>query len=216
MLTRWCSLVVVLLVSNSAFGKQNETDPNIHYFHEGLVISPWELSLNYGKNSIDENGYASTVRNSLVLRAVEGKNGNDAIQLKWKPKDIKTEWGGIDKNILTATLTNTGGFIDLSSVKENAAIALDIMVLSPPKELVDWTIESEWNWKQRASFPLKNVLKKLPKKEWITVPIPLKCFDGGSVNFSKITSIMQLSTEGKMEIVLGDIRLSALPEGIGC
>ncbi|CAB9493645.1 putative glycoside hydrolase [Alteromonas macleodii] len=216
MLTRWCSLVVVLLVSNSAFGKQNETDANIHYFHEGLVISPWELSLNYGKNSIDENGYASTVRNSLVLRAVEGKNGNDAIQLKWKPKDIKTEWGGIDKNILTATLTNTGGFIDLSSVKENAAIALDIMVLSPPKELVDWTIESEWNWKQRASFPLKNVLKKLPKKEWITVPIPLKCFDGGSVNFSKITSIMQLSTEGKMEIVLGDIRLSALPEGIGC
>lgn len=216
MLTRWCSLVVVLLVSNSAFGKQNETDPNIHYFHEGLVISPWELSLNYGKNSIDENGYASTVRNSLVLRVVEGKNGNDAIQLKWKPKDIKTEWGGIDKNILTATLTNTGGFIDLSSVKENAAIALDIMVLSPPKELVDWTIESEWNWKQRASFPLKNVLKKLPKKEWITVPIPLKCFNGGSVNFSKITSIMQLSTEGKMEIVLGDIRLSALPEGIGC
>ncbi|BCO18818.1 hypothetical protein KUC3_16750 [Alteromonas sp. KC3] len=216
MLTRWCSLVVVLLVSNSAFGKQNETDPNIHYFHEGLVRSPWELSLNYGKNSIDENGYASTVRNSLVLRAVEGKNGNDAIQLKWKPKDIKTEWGGIDKNILTATLTNTGGFIDLSSVKENAAIALDIMVLSPPKELVDWTIESEWNWKQRASFPLKNVLKKLPKKEWVTVPIPLKCFNGGSVNFSKITSIMQLSTEGKMEIVLGDIRLSALPEGIGC
>ena len=216
MVSRWCVVAIAVLLSSSARGEQAETDPNIHYFYQGLVISPWELSLNYGKSLIDEEGVASTVRDSLVLKAVEGKSGNDGVQLKWNPKGIKTEWGGTNKNILTATLTNTGGSIDLSSVKDNAAIALDIMVLSPPKELVDWTIESEWNWKQRASFPLKHILKRLPQKEWVTLPIPLKCFDNGSINFSRITSIMQLSTEGKMNIVLGDIRLSALPATVGC
>lgn len=216
MIRRWYAVTIVLLISFGAFAKQDETDPNVHYFYNGVVVSPWELSLNYGKSRIDEEGFASTVRKSLVLRVAEGKNGNDAVQLNWKPKGIKTEWGETNKNILTATLTNTGGSIDLSSVKENAAIALDIMVLSPPKELVDWTIESEWNWKQRASFPLKHILKRLPKKEWVTLPIPLKCFDNDSINFSKITSIMQLSTEGKMNIVLGDIRLSAIPATVRC
>ena len=210
-----CLLIILSVVGISERALANP-DPNIHYFVDGLVIAPWELSLDYGKSQIDEEGKAATVRDSLVLKAVDGKNGNDAVQLKWKPKGIKTEWGGVNKNILTATLTNTGGSIDLSSVVNNAAITVDIMVMSPPKELVDWTIESEWNWKQRATFGLKHVLRKLPKKKWITLPIPLKCFGNGNVNFSKITSIMQLSTEGKMDVIVGDIRLTAVSEDAGC
>ena len=210
-----CLLIILPVVGISGRALANP-DPSIHYFVDGLVIAPWELSLEYGKSQIDEEGKAATVRNSLVLQAVDGKNGNDAVQLKWKPKGIKTEWGAVNKNILTATLTNRGGSIDLSSVVNNAAITVDIMVVSPPKELVDWTIESEWNWKQRATFGLKHVLRKLPKKKWVTLPIPLKCFGNGNVNFSKITSIMQLSTEGKMDVIVGDIRLTAVAEDAGC
>ncbi|MBU3021275.1 putative glycoside hydrolase [Aestuariibacter sp. A3R04] len=212
-------LSYVLVISMGAVASNRvlaNTDPNIHYFMDGLVVTPWELSLEYGKSQIDENGRAATLRDSLVLQAVDGKNGKDAVQLKWKPKGIKTEWGGVNRNILTATLTNRGGSIDLSSVVNNAAITVDIMVMSPPKELVDWTIESEWNWKQRATFGLKHVLRKLPKKKWVTLPIPLKCFGNGNVNFSKITSIMQLSTEGKMDVIVGDIRLTAVAEDVGC
>lgn len=211
------SYTLIILSFTTASGRAlANTDPTIHYFVDGLVIAPWEMSLEYGKSQIDEEGKAATVRDSLVLQAVDGKNGNDAVQLKWKPKGIKTEWGGINRNILTATLTNTGGSVDLSSVVNNAAIAVDIMVLSPPKELVDWTIESEWNWKQRGTFGLKHVLRKVPKKKWVTLPIPLKCFANGNVNFSKITSIMQLSTEGKMDVIIGDIRLAAVAEDAGC
>ncbi|GAB5379468.1 MAG: hypothetical protein Alis3KO_28640 [Aliiglaciecola sp.] len=191
-------------------------DPTIHYFVEGRVQAPWELSLEYGQRPIDEEGKASTVRNSLSLEAIENEAGTDVVKLTWKPKGIKNEWGAINESILTATMTNTQRWIDLSNIKDQAALAVDIRVIAPPKELVEWTLESEWNWQERASFPLKNVLKRLPKKKWVTIPIPLKCFDNSNLNFEKITSIMQLKTAGKMTIELGDIRLAAAPPNSSC
>lgn len=194
----------------------NTPDPTINYFIDGRVLVPWELSLEYGQQQIDEDGKASTVRESLSLEAVENDVGSDVVKLTWKPKGIKTEWGSINENILTATMTNSQRWIDLSSVKDQAALAVDVKVINPPKELVAWTLESEWNWKARASFPLKNVLRKLPKKKWVTIPIPLTCFDNGSLNFEKITSIMQLKTTGKMTLELGNIRLAAAPPNSSC
>lgn len=207
---------IVLATTFATFFASANSNPTIDYIVNGSAVTPWELALNYGQEKLDDNGEAKTTRGSLVLRPETNEERGEVVRLIWKPKGIKNEWGTIDKNILTATITNTMQMVDLSSVVSNAALTFDIKVNKAPKELVELTLESEWDWQQRASFPLKSVLKKIPAKEWVTLPIPLTCFSGGTLNFAKITSIMQLTTTGKMDVEISNIRLTATSESSSC
>lgn len=185
-------------------------DPNINYFVQGRSVTPWELSLQFGQVKLEGNN-GSTTRNSLVIKPATRNIENDIVSLTWRPKGIKTEWGGDDINVMTMNLMNTKAAVDLSSVKMDAALTFDVKVIQSPKELVTLSLESDWNWKSRSSFPLKQTLNRLPKKEWVSVPIPLRCFDNGTLDYEKITTIFMLQTAGKMKIELGDIKLTAFP-----
>ena len=185
-------------------------DPNINYFVQGRSVTPWELSLQFGQVKLEGNN-GSTTRNSLVIKPAIRTSENDVVSLTWRPKGIKNEWGGDDINVMTMNLMNTQTTVDLSNVKMDAALTFDVKVIQSPNELVTLTLQSNWNWKSRSAFPLKQVLSRLPKKKWVSVPIPLRCFDNGTLDFEKITTIFMLQTAGKMKIELGDIRLTAFP-----
>lgn len=198
----------LFVCSSSVFA--NTLDSNINYYINGKSVAPWDMSLAYGKVILAEST-GKTVMGSLMAKPASKKSENDALRLTWNPRGVKTEWGTVDKNVLTATLTNTQAQIDLSPVVQQAALAIDVKVIKRPKKLVDLTMECGWNWKCRSTIPLKEVLRKLPKKKWVTLPIPLRCFSNDNFDMSKVTSIMQLQTAGKMELELGDIRLTAFP-----
>lgn len=185
-------------------------DPTANYFIQGRSVNPWELSLQFGQVKLKGNS-GKTVRSSLVIEPASRNSENDVVKLTWKPKGIKTEWGSVDKNVMTLNLTNTQGSIDLSSVTNEAALAFDIKIIKAPKELVTLAMESNWDWKSRSEIPLKHVLTRLPKGEWLTLPIPIKCFDNGKLDFKKLTTLFMLQTSGRMQIELGDIRLTAYP-----
>lgn len=190
--------------------------PDINYFVQGRTIPPWELSLQFGQVKLDGNS-GKTTRSSLVIEPSTRNIKNDAVKLTWNPKGIKNQWGSIDTNVMTLNLTNTKSLIDLSSVKMEAALTFDVKIIRSPKELVTLFMESNWNWKTRSTFPLKQVFNRLPKKEWVTVPIPLRCFDNGKLDFEKISTVFMLQTAGKMKLELGDIRLTAFPaENVRC
>lgn len=180
------------------------------YFIKGKSILPWELSLQFRQVKL-ENNTGKTLRSSLVARPASKNGENDAIRLTWKPKGIKNEWGGEDKNILTATLTNFQKHTDLAEYKKDGVLLIDVKVLKAPRNLVELTMECAWNWKCRSTIPLKNILTKLPKKKWISLPIPLKCFDDGKFDFSKVTTSFMLYTGGKMDLEIGDVRVVNFP-----
>lgn len=209
-LTTRIGLVLVLVISFTNATAQG-LDPNMHYLIKANAVAPWELSLNFG-NTLFENGSASTVKASLAGEPATKEVENDSILLTWKKRSVENQWGGQDEGASTLNIMNKQGAIDLSSVKDQAALVFDIRVLKVPSERVELRMESNWSAKQRGSVPLKSVFKRLKKKQWITVPIPLQCFDNGDLDFSKITTIFMLHTEGKMRLELGDVRLSAFPQ----
>ena len=190
----------------------NPSDPNIHYIVAGRSIVPWELSLQFGKVMLDDQMAGETVRGSLAASPASRNSENDAIRFKWTPKGVKNEWGTDDVNVMTISLINRMQGVDLTAVLDQAALTMDVRVIKAPNKLVTITLESAWDWETRGDVPLKSVLRKIPKNEWVSVPIPLRCFlkDNQDLDLSAITGI-QLQTGGKMEIEISDLRLTAFP-----
>lgn len=186
-------------------------DPNINYIVAGNAVVPWELSLQFGKIAL-ENQSGETVRGSLVAEPVSRNGENDAIRFTWSPKGVKNEWGTDDKSVQTITLINRMSHVDISPVVDQAALTMDVRVIKAPNKHVTITLEAAWDWETRAGVPLKAALRNIPKKEWISVPVPLRCFlkDKEDFDFSKLTGI-QLQTDGKMQIEISDLRLTAFP-----
>lgn len=204
---------VLLFLALGQLATAEQLDPSMHYYSGGKNIAPWELSLNFGKTKLVD-GAGETTRGSLTAKPTKNKNGEtNALHLTWKPRGIKNKWGSEDRNVLTLNIQNTQKQFDLSSVKDVASLVFDVNVIKAPNKLVSLTIESNWNWKTRTSVLLNTQLKKLKGKGWISIPVPLKCFDDEKVDFTKITQIFMLHTQGKMTLELGDVRLAANPPG---
>lgn len=195
---------------------QEPLDPNIFYIDQGEGVKPWELSLQYGQVLL-ENKSGETVKKSLVAEPAQRDKPGDAIRFTWNKKKVLTDWGGQNQAVSTVTLINKSGPIDLAEVKDQAALVLDLRVLERPKEHVTLSLESGWDWKSRASVPLKNVLRKLPKKKWVSLPLPLQCFKGGDIDFTRLTSMMLLHTDGNLKLEISGARLAAFPpEKVTC
>ncbi|WP_370979073.1 putative glycoside hydrolase [Agaribacterium sp. ZY112] len=203
-----CSLFLILCASQLVWGQN--VDPTTNYFISGQGVAPWEFSLQFGQVKL-ENNSGKTIKGALKASPAKRHAEGDSIRLKWTPKDVRTEWGSQNENIYYATLNNGAKHFDLSSVKDQAALVFDVRVIKAPKDHVNISMESGWDWKTRSSIPIKAPLKKLPKKKWVSFPVPLQCFDNGKLDFSKITTVFMLNTSDKMELEIGDIRLAAFP-----
>lgn len=206
------TMVFGLLCLAPALYSQEPLDPNIFYIDQGEGVKPWQLSLQYGQVLL-ENKSGATVKDSLVAEPASRDKPNDAIRFTWNKRKVLTEWGGQNAAVSTVTLINKSGAIDLSGVKDQVALVLDLRVLERPKEHVTLSLESNWDWKTRASVPLKSVLRKLPKKQWVSLPLPLQCFKGGKLDFSRLTSMMLLHTDGNLDLEISGARLAAFPPG---
>lgn len=207
-------LSTLLVLTSLSFTSQLKAniDANIQYMTKGQAVEPWAFGLEFMKVKYQGEKVA-TPRSSLSAMPASKEQEGDAVRLKWNPKGIKTEWGSINQNILTANLTNTARHLNLTPVLEQAALSFDVKVNKKPKKNVELMMECGWDWQCRSKFPLKNALKRMPKGKWASLPIPLKCFDNGSLDFSKITTVFSLMTTGKMDIEIANVQLVALPPG---
>lgn len=208
--TRFNFLVVILFlcVLNA---HANPKDPNIFYISQGKAVNPWSASLAFEKSPI-KDGKASTIRKSLVFK----ESDDGFFNLKWHPKKIKNQWGAIDTNILTFNLINKMMHANLKSVKQQAAIMLELRVNRPPKELVNFTLECDWNWECRDAYPLKQILRNAPSGEWVSIPIPLSCFSESKIDLSKLTGMM-ISTIGKLNLDIRAVNLVSISDNVrGC
>ncbi|WP_111977294.1 putative glycoside hydrolase [Algibacillus agarilyticus] len=189
-------------------------DPVSTYIEAGKPVGAWKMQvgngLNWGIPVVDQQG--KTERGNLVVKPTSKDAENDAINIKWRGKEVKNEWGG---NMLhDSTFTVTKHNIDISSVEDLAAIQFDIKVLRQPNKLASISMRCNWTNKCEGKLPLKPLLKQLPEDQWTTLTLPLNCFNQtGNFDFKKVTDIFSISTQGKMEIDLANVGLVALPEG---
>ncbi len=205
-----------------SFNVTAQQDPLVTYVSEGKPVAPWQATignaLNWSVPVKDQS--AETERKNLTVSASKKNKEGDALLLKWKGKKVKGQWGG---NILyDSSFTLTKNKIDLSSVKDKAAITFDIKINRSPNEATHLAMQCNYNNNTcQSKFPLKQVLKQLPKDEWFSLPIPLACFSqttqGTDFDYKNITSILSIATQGKLEIEIANIGLTAMPEGkTGC
>lgn len=209
------SLLLLFFVSSISFSKSlYAVESDAKYLIDGKVAPYWTAAvgnaLEYGIKL--ENQKAKTKRSNLVVTPSKKETKGDALKIKWKGKVIKNQWGS--GNILHDSEFSIGGpKTDLSFYAETHAIVLDIKVNKPPKALTKFTIECNWSNHCRPSIPINSALRKLPQKEWVKFPIPLACFNQDNFDFSQLTSIVKISTQGALNIELANVYLAELPEG---
>jgi hypothetical protein len=207
-------LVPHTAISQSAFG----SDPVSSYLVEGKLIQPWQASVGNGLNwSIPvENQKGQTARKNLQINPADKDGEDDALHLKWRGKIVKNQWGGNQLNDTSFTIKNH--VIDLSSVSSSAALVLEIRLLKAPNENVHFSMQCQYSNKCVGKYPMKAALKRLPKKKWMYLPIPLACFNlDGNFDFTQISSVLSIATQGKLEFEVANIGLAPLPEGqTGC
>lgn len=195
-----------------------QADPVVKYIVSSEIVAPWQAVIGNGLqyNIPVKGGLGETERGNLVVKPIENDDVK-ALHLKWKGKVVKTEWGG---NALYDTYFSlTKHAIDISSVEGNAALTLRMRILKAPNKstIIGMTCKYD-NKNCKGEIELKHVLKKMPKKKWINVPLPLKCFNTeGKLDFTQVTDIVSIKTQGKLEIEISDIGLTAVdPASIKC
>lgn len=206
--TRSRQLAIGILVI--AFSAATNAQVRSVFFNHGQGVAPWTMSLQFGQIKI-ANKQAKTTKSSLV--ASKTVDDNDAINLVWRSRGVKNQWGSEDKSVSTLNVINGQYVSDFGNNVENSALLLNIRINKAPNKNVELTMECNWDWQCRSSIPLKNMLKRLPKEKWLNVPVPVKCFDHSAFDLTKITSPFMLYTGGRMDIDIRSISIITLPEG---
>lgn len=190
------------------------TDPVSSYLTQGKPVGNWTPSIGNGlKWHVPvENQKAKTTRGNLQVSPAIKDIQNDAIRLNWKGKVVKNEWGG---NALSDSFFTLGNHnVDLSPVENLAALVIEVKVLKAPTAMVKISMQCNNSNKCKGEFVVKPMLKNLPKGEWSMLQIPLNCIGSqGNFDYSNITTAFSIATQGKLDIEIANIGLTALPQG---
>lgn len=204
----------LMLIQMSAFA----SDPVTSYIVDGKPTGSWEISIGNALNYYIplENGEGKTAKGNLSVNQNSRNENEQALLLKWKGKKVKNQWGG---NTLNNSFFSIGKHsINIAQVEDLAALAIELKVIRKPTESVTFSMQCDHNNKCGGKLPIKSQLKKAPKEEWTVLTLPLNCFNKkGNMDFSNVTQIASIATQGKLEIELRNIGLVALPSGSkGC
>lgn len=192
----------LLLVASVNAVAQTELNPKYFYYINGKVINGWILQVsdpgNWGGETV-QNFKAESKNGKVIVKPTDYAGKDDAIQITWTRSKEKGQFSVY------------GNPIDLSAVKDHAAIAFDLRVDKAPNKSVK--VGMDCGYPCRAEFEIASTLRKYPKKKWVSVPVPLNCFKSKNFDLSKINGPLLLSTDGKMKLSIGNIRIERLPEG---
>ncbi len=180
---------------------QNNLNPTYFYLVKGELInrsislgdpSNWSLNIQ-GREGKSAGG-------KIEVAPIDYKAKGDAIQIKWSAR--KKEQGNLGLY---------GNAIDLSKFKDAAALTIDMRIDVKPDK--DVKIGLDCGYPCRADLSINGMIKKMPKGEWFSLPLPLNCFKSDNFDLSKIAGPFSIATDGKFTVSIANIRLEKLGEG---
>ncbi len=188
-------------VENQARQVPVQLNPNFFYFFGGNIIGPRGFSLGdpnkWGVPVTNLTG--KSAGNKIEVSPTHYQGENDAIHAVWSRHKMKGE------------LALYGPPIDIAAHKNAGALTFDLKMKRKPNKEVK--IGLDCGYPCRAEVNAGNLLRKYPANTWITFPVPLNCFDSKNFDLSRINGVFMISTEGRMEMSIANIRLERLPEG---
>ena len=181
-------------------------------------LNPTAYYFMYGKLIGERNIHIGDPDNWDV--ALDGLNGTtDSGKLTVRPGDYlgedKALFGTWSKQKVKGQVAIYGPTINLAAYEDTSALVFEVNVMRPSNKPV--MLGMDCHYPCRSEFDIRRELKRYPKNEWATFAVPLNCFtlneDAGDFDISRINGPFLLSTEGRMEIAIANIRLALLPEG---
>jgi len=181
---------------------QAELNPDQVYLFKGEPVGGRVISLGDPSNwyTVVENRAGKSAGSKISVAPTDFKASGDAIQLTWNPRKK-----------VDGTLTIGGSPVDLSALKDVAALAIDMRVdVKPDKDII---VRLSCGYPCQADVSIRKMISQMPKNEWFSLPIPLNCFKGKDFDISKISSPFVITSNGKATISITNIRLEKLAEG---
>jgi len=180
-------------------------NPDFFYFVKGELLGSRSILLgDPGKWAMSIDGL--TAKSASGKIRVEPDNfaaQNDALNISWSKKDVKGELGIY------------GQPINVAAYKDMAALTFDVKVKTRPKESV--LVGMDCGYPCRAEYEIGMLLRKLKPYTWTSFPVPLNCLQSTNFDLGKINGVFLISTSGRLDLSIANIRLERLPEGsTGC
>ena len=176
-------------------------NPNHFYLVKGELIGR-SISLgdpsNWSTNIQEREG--TSAGGKISVAPTDFKAKGDAIQLTWAPRKK-----------VQGNLGLYGNPIDLSKYKDAASLTIDMRIDVKPDKNVN--IGLDCGYPCRADISINQMIKKMPKGEWFSLPLPLNCFKSDNFDLSKINGPFSIATDGKFTVSITNIRLEKLAEG---
>ncbi len=195
-------LTVFFAIWLSSIVQAEEVNPNFVYLHQGELTGYRSISVgdpgNWSSQLPGREGKSASGKVSVAPADFRGTG--DAIEISWDPRKKMAGNIGI-----------YGEAMDLSAYRDQASITLDMRVDTRPDKEVRLGLDC--GYPCRADIPLNSILRKSPRGEWFSLPIPLNCFEGENFDLSKISGIFSMSTDGRFKVTIANIHLERLPEG---
>ncbi|WP_187408085.1 putative glycoside hydrolase [Saccharophagus sp. K07] len=180
-------------------------NPDFFYFVKGELLGSRGILLgDPGKWAMSINGLSGKSASGKIRVEPDNFVGqNDAINISWSKKDMKGELGIY------------GQPINIAAYRDVAALTFDVKVKTRPKESV--LVGMDCGYPCRAEYEIGMLLRKLKPDTWTSFPVPLNCLKSSNFDLSKINGVFLISTSGRLDLSIANIRLERLPEGsTGC
>lgn len=176
-------------------------NPDFFYFAKGKIIGARGVTLgDPGKWGFAINGLnGESASGKVKVKTEDFQEKGDALHITWSKKDVKGE------------LAIFGPPIDIHAYKDAAALTFDVKVNTQPKESV--MVGMDCGYPCRAEYEIGMLLRKLKKGTWTSFPIPLNCLQSSNFDLSKINGVFVISTSGRLDLSIANIRLEKLPAG---
>jgi Galactose-binding domain-like len=195
------ALTAVVSAESTATKATSAPNPKMTYILAGEIVAGWAMQLGDPSNvaSAVTERRGKSASGKVSVSTADYRTHGDALKLAWSRAE---ELGSIEL---------LGAEVDLSSVENTAALVLDMKVEVSPNKAV--MVGMNCGPSCRGVIDISKVLVDLKKSDWTAVPIALNCFTQAGLNIKKVTGPLTISTDGKLTLLVTNVRLQKLQEG---
>lgn len=166
-----------------------------NYLLNGATVSGWQLALG------DERNWLQPQNEGM------GLSENKAISFNYQDHALNVRWRSSKQ---AGLISIHGEAIDLSQLDDTIALALELKVHSHKlKKPVELSVSCGSSC--QGTVTLNPLLDLYPRNQWITLPLPLRCFKNSRTDFSKVDSPFSVYSKGELEITFRNVKLVKIP-----
>jgi beta-glucosidase len=172
------------------------------YFDKGVPVQPWSLRVS--------NGSDTTRITTTPVDAVGGRVKVSAVDDQVQEGARRFQFAG--DGPATIALSSEGS-VDVSR-ETNGDVMLVVRLRRDANAPKDVKVGVSCGAGCGGSIPFADALSGIPAGKWQSIGISLKCFAKAGADVSKINEALTLSSEGKLDVSLSQVKLGTVADKV--